>query len=110
MTERPVLFRPSLVRAILDGDKTQTRRVIRPQPDYLDIQSFHHAWPGNEFHMDAGPADWWLSTVPRGTDDDMAQMWPEWEKPIRCPYGAPGDRPRSRAGAPAGPCRLGFAS
>lgn len=68
MSEHGIIFTGDSVRAILRGDKTQTRRVINPQPTY-ELQS--------DSTPDCGHREW---------------MWREcrlhsWQ----CPYGKPGD-------------------
>jgi hypothetical protein len=72
--ERPIIFSAPMVRAILDGSKTQTRRVVKwpawaqPHPEVFarDLRDGQEVWyvPG---------------------DDQPSKV-------MRCPYGQPGDR------------------
>jgi len=72
--DRPILFSAPMVRAILSGAKTQTRRVVKPQP------------PENTVPSSNAPGLLWMRKLT--ADGNLA---PD-ERQVRCPFGAPGDR------------------
>lgn len=86
--ERPILFSGAMVRAILEGRKTQTRRLLKPQiTEKLD-----------------GRWSWIASSSERGESGKFQYSWPdpdgnaftirgrEQAVRYRCPYGKIGER------------------
>lgn len=86
--ERPILFSGPMVRAILDGTKTQTRRLVTPAPALAPVDHFRHisivsatgAWEFQACAKGGGP----VGAFPVGRDSVRSE--------VVCPYGAPGDR------------------
>lgn len=76
--ERPILFSAEMVRAILDGRKTVTRRPVR-FPRNRDALVLVEQRDG--------------SLWPYQSDDGESEICDDGcEHPIACPYGSPGDR------------------
>lgn len=81
--ERPILFRAPMVRAILSGQKTVTRRVVKVQPFDLSWSRRDHRFEylaGRAVNGDEIDGFYAYSTRSGG----------EWS--AKSPYGQPGDR------------------
>ena len=85
--ERPILFSGPMVRAILSGEKTQTRRAIKPQPTDADDQ-LHGGELSKRAPYDIEDYETGVTLgygFSNDTGDGFGLVW-------RCPYGRPGDR------------------
>lgn len=71
--ERPILFSAPMVRALLDGSKTQTRRIVKPQCTLSDKTGFN--WKG------------WAYGIGFNYFDTVRNFAAK-----NCPYGKVGDR------------------
>lgn len=67
---RPILFSAPMIRALLDGRKTQTRRVLKPQP-----------------RLAGNGADWYWDAPKYPRFGNVSGRWSD-----ACPYGAVGDQ------------------
>ena len=93
MTERPILFNTEMVQAVLDGRKTVTRRVVKPQPPTKEeVRKIS----GSSFSLGVSP-DYRPHPMGKQQCKVFGPVWavrklmerePVWE----CPYGVPGDR------------------
>lgn len=63
MSERPILFSSEMVRAILDGSKSATRRIIKPQP-VTDGKAWACYWEHANHDGQYGPSAWGLDEKP----------------------------------------------
>lgn len=88
--ERPILFSGPMIRAILDGKKTQTRRVIKPQPPQPEQVRAKAGIDFALFQRDDAPGIWYVEgpvwAVRQLMDPPIPT--PSWT----CSYGEPGDR------------------
>ena len=75
MKERPILFSGDMVRAILEGRKTQTRRVVKPQPS---PQPTRITYCGEEYGYMC--------------ESNSGKVGIFDPNSYKCPYGKPGDR------------------
>ncbi len=86
MKERPILFSRPMVRAILEGRKTVTRRVVKPQPDFLGSM----VDPNTPFKtLDAGLHA--RITCPHGQPDDRLWVREAWAADAQVDAIAPRD-------------------
>lgn len=104
--ERPILFNADMVRAILEGRKTQTRRPVKPQPTTNKIKeknslTIYSEWKGASL---TDKKDWFLSQCPYGHPGD--RLWVRETFALESTYENPGEnlptdgRPVKKVGEP----------
>ncbi len=78
--EKPILFKDDMIRAILEGRKTQTRRIMKPQP-VIDSDGWFR-WDGHKPNSKLG------AYASNHIDLQAISIFVG----VSCPYGQPGDR------------------
>jgi hypothetical protein len=95
MKERPILFSGPMVRALLDGKKTQTRRLIKPQPPHWHWSRVREYAERDGLTFQLPGQDYWVKPPPFGKPGD--RLW------VKETFVAPVDgKPVYRASIPYG--------
>lgn len=81
--ERPILFSGPMVKAILEGRKTMTRRIFPVSDLESDPSAIHPDGSGKGFIA------WWGERVP-SAEETATKFYPG-EEGVKCRYGQPGD-------------------
>ncbi|RUF78477.1 hypothetical protein IPC825_25075 [Pseudomonas aeruginosa] len=82
MKERPILFTGPMVRAIIEGRKTVTRRVMKYQPHEdasVTVGNYNVTVVDRHGEQQPGP-------------EAFGAWWSDGERGCICPHGEPGDR------------------
>jgi hypothetical protein len=86
---RPILFSTPMIRALLDGRKTQTRRIMKPPfkgRDILNLKEHGCSGTHSDYSGDHNdPFSWGYPGAEDGSDMSIGHG------PELCPYGRPGD-------------------
>lgn len=87
MRERPILLNADMVRAVLNGSKTQTRRIIQSAAKNMQAR-------GHEVITHRAPGDKWYGDYVYSMRD-RSGVWQDFTNEqflAKCPFGQPGDR------------------
>lgn len=82
MTDRPIIFNAAMIRAILEGRKTQTRRVLKPQPTEHRPNSWDWKGPQSAFFnvSEVGVSSALMAHLVKFTPGDRLWVREAWAK------------------------------
>lgn len=80
MKERPILFSGPMARALLNGTKTQTRRVVKPRrhPSLFAVENDGSPAWSDSYIMDTRNADWRMQDNPYGVQGERLWVREAW--------------------------------
>lgn len=77
---KPILFNTDMVRAILDGRKTVTRQVVKPQPRVVYHDGKMHEEDGTYFVLEEDQNGGLIQTIPSYQPGDILYVRETWYK------------------------------